>query len=220
MKNLGLLLLLCLSLSLTSCFELVEQISVNADGTGELTITLNMNESKDKLQKFMEMEDGVAGYKPPERKEMDAFFSKVVETVSAVEGISDVKSDIYYEDFIFSISASYDDVESMNEAVNSFTTGMSRGMISFKNDYAYEDGIFKRTFVSPIEAENYDKIPMMQRLILESARIINVYRFEKAVTDMSSTSAELSHDAKEARFESTLSDIVKGVKSPANEIRF
>lgn len=220
MKNLGLLLLLCLSLGLTSCFELVEQISMNADGSGEMTITLNMHESKDKLQTFMEMEDGVAGYKPPERKEMDAFFSKVVETVSEVEGISDVKSDIFYEDFIFSISASYDDVESMNEAINSFTTGMSRGMIDFKNDYVYEKGVFKRTFVSPVAAENYDNIPMMQRIILESARIINVYRFENAVKEMTSTSAELSHDAREARFESTLSDIVKGVKSPANEIRF
>jgi len=220
MKKLWLFTLLCMSLSLTSCFELLEQINVNADGTGEMTITLNMHESKDKLQKFMELENGMAGYKPPERKEMDAFFSKVVETVSAVEGIKDVKSDIFYEDFIFSISASFDDVESMNEAVNSFTTGMSRGMISFENDYIYEDGIFKRTFVSPVAPDQYDKIPMMQRLILESARIVNVYRFEKAVTDMSSTSAELSHDAKEARFESNLSDIVKGVKSPANEIRF
>lgn len=220
MKKLWLFTLLCMSLSLTSCFELLEQINVNADGTGEMTITLNMYESKDKLQKFMDMEDGVAGYKPPERKEMDAFFSKVVETVSEVEGITGVKSDIFYEDFIFSISASFDDVESMNEAVNSFTTGMSRGMINFKNDYVYEDGIFKRTFVSPVAADQYDKIPMMQRLILESARIVNVYRFEKAVTDMTSTSAELSHDAKEARFESNLSDIVKGVKSPANEIRF
>ena len=147
---------------------------MNADGTGEMTITLNMYESKDKLQKFMDMENGLAGFKPPERKEMDTFFSKVVETVSDVEGITDVKSDIYYEDFIFSISASFDDVESMNEAVNSFTTGMSRGMINFKNDYVYEGGIFKRTFVSPVAADQYDEIPMMQRLILESARIVNV----------------------------------------------
>ena len=209
-----------MTLCLTSCFELLEQINVNADGTGEMTITLNMYESKDKLQKFMDMENGLAGFKPPERKEMDTFFSKVVETVSDVEGITDVKSDIYYEDFIFSISASFDDVESMNEAVNSFTTGMSRGMINFKNDYVYEGGIFKRTFVSPVAADQYDEIPMMQRLILESARIVNVYRFEKKVTDMSSTSAELSPDAMEARFESSLSDIVKGVKSPANEIKF
>ena len=220
MKKLGVLALLCLSLCFTSCFELIEQISMNADGSGEMTITLNMHESKDKLQQFMEMEDGMAGYKPPERKDMDAFFKKVVETVSKVDGISNVKSDIYYEDFIFSVSASFDDMESMNTAVNNFTNGMSRGMMSFKNEYSYEDGIFKRAFQSPIPIGEYDKIPIVQRLILESARIVNVYRFEKPVQDMSSTSAELSHDAREARFESTLSDIAKGVKTPANEIRF
>lgn len=220
MKKIYVFSLLCLSFCLSSCFELIEQISMNADGTGEMTITLNMNESKDKLQKFMEMEDGVAGYKAPERKDMDVFFAKVVETVSEVEGISDVKSDIYYEDFIFSVSASFDDMESMNKAVNNFTTGMSRGLLPFKNEYTYSNGMFKRVFESPIPVGEYDKIPLMQRLILESARIVNVYRFEKEIKDMGNTSTELSHDAKEARFESTLSDIVKGVKTPANVIRF
>jgi len=220
MKKLSLLSLLCLSLCFTSCFELVEQISMNEDGSGEMTVTLNLYESKDKLQQFMEMEDGMAGYKPPERKEMDKFFKSVVETVSAVEGISDVKSDIYYEDFIFSISASYEDIKAMNQAINNFTSGMSRGMMNFKNEYTYQDGVFKRIFQSPVSVEDYSKIPIVQRIILESARIVNVYRFEKPVKNMSSTSAELSHDAKEARFESSLSDIAKGVKSPANEIEF
>ena len=97
---------------------------------------------------------------------------------------------------------------------------MSRGMMNFKNEYAYQNGVFKRMFQSPVSVEDYNKIPIVQRIILESARIINVYRFEKPIKNMSSTSAELSHDAKEARFESSLSDIAKGVKSPANEIEF
>jgi len=218
MKKLLFLGVLFLSLSLTSCFELVEQISMNEDGTGEMTVTLNLNESKEQLKEFMQSEDGAGGFAAPDQKELDAFFKNIVATVSEVEGISNVKSDIFYEDFIFSISASFEQVEAMNEAVSKFTTGMTRGMLDLKNEYAYEKGTFKRSFQSPIPEGEYEKVPMMQRVILESARIISVYRFEKTIKGMSNDDTELSFDKKEARFESTLGDVVKGIRSPDNVI--
>ena len=220
MKKLGQLCLFLLCISLTSCFELVEQISINEDGTGEMTVTLNMFESKQKLQTFMEAPESMHGYKAPDQSEVEAFFEGVVATVSEVEGITNVKSDIYYEDFIFSISGSFDDVSAMEEAVKKFTHGMSRGVISLKNEYKYEDGVFTRTFESPYKAENYEEIPMMQRVILKSAKLISVYRFEKEITGMTSADTQLSFDKKEARFESNLSDIVSGAKTINNEIGF
>ncbi len=220
MKKLGQLCLFVLCISLTSCFELVEQISVNEDGTGEMTVTLNMFESKKKLQTFLEAPESMHGYKAPDQEEVENFFKGVVATVSEVEGISDVKSDIYYEDFIFSISGSFADVSAMDEAVKKFTHGMSRGMVNLKNEYRFEDGIFSRSFESPYKAENYSEIPMMQRVILESARMISVYRFEQEIKGMTSADTELSFDKKEARFESNLSDIVSGAKTINNEIGF
>ena len=220
MKKLGQLCLFLLCISLTSCFELVEQISINEDGTGEMTVTLNMFESKKKLQTFMEAPESMHGYKAPDQAEVEIFFKGVVATVSEVEGISNVKSDIYYEDFIFSISGSFDDVSAMDEAVKKFTHGMSRGMVNLKNEYKYENGLFTRTFESPYKADTYDEIPMMQRIILESAKLISVYRFEKAISGMTSADTELSFDKKEARFESNLSDIVSGAKTINNEIGF
>ena len=218
MKKLWLLSFLCIYL--TSCFELVEQINVDKDGSGDITVTLNMYESKDKLKAFTEAPDGVVGdYKAPDRAELDAFFSRVVATVSDVEGMSNVKSDIHYEDFIFSISGSFDNVATMNTAVNNFITGMSKGMLHLRNDYAFKEGRFIRSFTSPIKPEEYDNIPLMQRMILESARIISVYRFEEAIQEMTSADTELSFDKKEARFESTLGAIVKGDTSPDNVIR-
>ncbi len=220
MKKLGQLCIFLLCISLTSCFELVEQISVNEDGTGEMTVTLNMFESKKKLQTFLEAPESMHGYNAPDQAEVEAFFESVVATVSEVEGISNVKSDIYYEDFIFSISGSFDNVSAMGEAVKKFTSGMSKGMVNLKNEYQYEEGIFKRTFESPYKAENYKEIPMMQRVILESAKMISVYRFEKEITGMTSADTQLSTDKKEARFESSLSDIVSGSKTINNEIGF
>ena len=220
MKNIRIIFVLLISFSLTSCFELVEQINVNEDGTGEMTVTINMFESKRKLKAFMEAPESMHGYSAPDQKEVEQFFQSVVEKVSEVEGISNVKSDIYYEDFIFSVSGSFDKVSAMNEAINQFTGGMSRGMVSLKNEYNYEEGTFRRAFASPYAADAYDEIPMMQRVILESARIISVYRFDKEIKEMTSTDTEVSFDKKEARFESNLSDIVSGKKSINNEIGF
>jgi len=157
--------------------------------------------------------------KAPDRAELDAFFNRVVATVSDVEGMSNVKSDIHYDDYIFSISGTFDNVATMNLAVNNFITGMSKGMVNLQNDYAFKEGRFIRSFNSPVKPEEYEDIPLMQRMILESARIISVYRFEEAIQEMTSEDTELSVDKKEARFESTLGAIVKGDTSPDNVIR-
>jgi len=71
-----------------------------------------------------------------------------------------------------------------------------------------------------ISAEDYDKLPMMQRFVLESARMVSVYTFSKSVKKMTNQNAELSAGNKVVKFKSTLGDIAKGTKKVENTISF
>ena len=62
--------LLCfLVLLCTSCFELVEELTLNENGSGEYEFTANLSQSKTKLKSIMLM-DKVNGYEVPSQEKI------------------------------------------------------------------------------------------------------------------------------------------------------
>nr|BFF39643.1 hypothetical protein BACY1_14480 [Tenacibaculum mesophilum] len=50
----------------TSCFEFVEEVSFNKDGSGSAVLTINLSKSKTKLASIMLL-DSINGYKVPSK---------------------------------------------------------------------------------------------------------------------------------------------------------
>ena len=52
--------------SFTSCFEIVEEVTLKKDGSGEMSFSINLSQSKTKLNSIMLM-DSINGYKVPKK---------------------------------------------------------------------------------------------------------------------------------------------------------
>ena len=208
-----------LSLLFTSCFEIKEEVKMNGDGSGLMNITLDLSQSKDNLKEYMNSGE-VNGMALPGQKQMVAYLEQIEQVIESVEGMSNAKSSGDFEEFIFTFSGNFTDVKSMNKAVNKLTKELSKGMISVENNYSYANGQFKRTFGQVISPADYEKLPTMQRFVLESARIVSVYTFSKPIRKFSNANAQLSTNKKSVSFKSTLGDIAKGTKSVENTITF
>ena len=203
----------------TSCFEITEEINVKSNGSGNMVVTVNMSESKEDLKSYMDSGE-VNGMNLPNQKELKAYLTQIEETIESVNGMSNAEAQADFNEFIFTFAADFANVKAMNQAVNKLTKELSRGMISIDNRYEYSNGRFSRSFGEIISAEDYEKLPMMQRFVLESARMKSIFTFSKPVKKITNQNAELSNGKKTVKFESSLSEIAKGTKQVANTISF
>lgn len=208
-----------LAVFFTSCFEIVEEVKMKTDGSGKMIVTVNMSESKEDLKGYMDSGE-IGEMTLPDQKELTNYLSRIENTLESVNGMSNASAKADFNEFIFTFAADFTSVKAMNLAVNKLTKELSRGMIAIDNKYEYTNGRFKRSFGTMLSEADYEKLPMMQRFVLESARMVSIYTFSKSVKKMSNETAELSDGNKVVKFKSTLGDIAKGTKSVQNTISF
>ncbi len=67
------LLLIC-----TGCFEIIEEVSLNEDGSGKVTLTLNLSRSKTRINSIMLL-DSVNNYEVPSEQEIRQHFAKMID---------------------------------------------------------------------------------------------------------------------------------------------
>ena len=107
MKNVVLFgAIMMLSVFATGCFEIREEVNMNSDGSGQLTLTVNMSESKTNLASYMKM-DEVQGMEVPTKEEIEAEIERVKRALANSKGISNVSSSSDFENFIFKIKGDF-----------------------------------------------------------------------------------------------------------------
>lgn len=207
--------------SLSSCFEIQEQVQMEKDGSGLLTLIVDISESANTLKTYMETAK-LTGQNIPTQENITAMINILEEDLNTTDGMSNVKSFQDFDNYVFKIQGNFRDVTTLNAVMNKVTTDFTKGTLKGKefDNFSETDNTFSRLFQYPIDKLNYDKIPYMYQYIFESARFTNSYTFPDPITEYSNDTAVLSEDKKEIKLQQTLADILKGKGSLANEISF
>ncbi len=219
MKKVYKLLCIVLILSLTSCFEVVERITLRDNGSGSATFTLNMSKSRTKLKSVMKMET-VNGKKVPSKLEIQNKVKRVETVVRSVPGISNVKTNLDFENFIGEFSCNFTDVAQLNEVVKAIQSeGLIKKGLSTRNYYySKEKKEFKRIHEVDLKSM-YEKMSVADKKVLEGANYTSVIKFDQPVESYSNQSAKLSKSKKGMLLKSTVLDIINRKKSIENTIK-
>ena len=226
MKNLiQPIIILCFSLFFVGCFEITEEVDMNSNGSGDVTLTVNLSESKDNLKAYWKM-DEVQGVEVPKKAEIEQEIENAKRALASVKGITNVRATADYDEFIFTMSSAFDNVKTLNKGINAVVSELNRsGLPTIKKDnFDYAPGKFTRFFkYMPdwrLNDEEYDNLNMTARFVMETARVVGIYRFPKPVKTCSNKKAELSPSKKAVKIESNIADLIKGQTSIENEITF
>ena len=99
--------LACFSIFLcTSCFEILEELTLNEDGSGHMAVTFNLSKSKSKLASIMLL-DSVNGRKVPSEKDIEKALEDAVNQLKKTEGISNIEKTSDFKNYIFTISCDF-----------------------------------------------------------------------------------------------------------------
>lgn len=110
-------LVIAILFSLSSCIEIIDDISMNSDGSGTLKYNINLSASKVKLNSILAL-DSLDGKKVPSRDEIKGRINHFVYLMEQKNGISNVKVESDMENYIVKFSCDFKSVRMLQDAVS------------------------------------------------------------------------------------------------------
>jgi hypothetical protein len=186
------LILLIISIMNVGCFEVLEEINLNEDGSGEFKFTVNFSQSAPTINTLMST-DEVEGHKVPTQDKIDHEFYELTDLTKTVNGISNVHSSSDFDDYIFVYSCEFNSCENLNNLVDTIKAHHkqteSLGETYF--DFDGELKIFERKGDDLLK-KAYEKMKDSQRMIFNNAVYTSVYRFKTEVNEINNSNVKLS----------------------------
>lgn len=212
------LFFLPLLFSLTSCFEVLEEVTLEPAGNGTFSLTLNMSQSKTQIDKLL-LKDSVDHFKIPKRTDIENSLAELNKKLLQLKGISNVVITKNFENHIFSVKCNFTDVASLNAAINQiwkqydktapagiiFYSGNASGLNRFMDQRAFKS-------LKP-------KIGKQEKDVLQEATWTMVYRFGKEINTFTNKKATVSKSGKAIILKTPILPVVNGTDNIQNEIK-
>jgi hypothetical protein len=199
-----------------SCFEVVEEVKMNTDGTGSFGFTLNMSQSKTKLNSVMKM-DKINGYPVPTKEKIKKDVAVIEKIISSTPGISNVITKIDFVNFIFNLNFDFKKTANLNEVVANLKANNKIDKSTPSDFYSYANNKFTRLNKIAMKSM-YEKTGKADKEVFENANYTTIYKFESGIKSSSNTSALISKSKKAIKFNSSILDIINGNKKLENTI--
>lgn len=207
-------------LSLSSCFETVEEINLNNDGSGHMTLTFNGSQSKAKLASVMKL-SSVNGHKVPTVAEIKNELAQTAARLRAIPGISNVKTNADFQNYILSVSFDFKDVSQINTAFGTMLTAYKIPTYNAAT-YGYNKGTktFTKTYqLNPATKKQYNDLKQEDKEVFKSAQYTSVYRFQSLVKTMANAKASVSASKKAVMLKTPILNIINSGASVNNTIQ-
>ena len=215
---------LCFLLMLnSSCFDVLEEINLNEDGSGSMVFTVNMSKSKTKLASIM-MLDSINGHKIPSEEDIDIAIKEVMTHLKKSKGISNIKHTEDLENYIFSVSCDFNDISSLNGITAELIRDQNkRKKTNFNtSNFAYDQStlVFERKFNydSSIK-KSFDYLKKEDRKVFEDANFIAIYRFKDIVESTSNKGAKVAPSKKAVMLKVDAMSLIYGEKTIQDKIK-
>lgn len=181
-----------LILTLSSCVDIWDDITLHANGTGTYKYTVNLSASKVKINSILAL-DSVDGKRIPKISEIKEKIEYYRNKLEEKEGISNVKVESDYTDFIFKITLDFESVAVLQNGIREII----REEIKEKDDPALDENWLSwdgktltrvvpnfQTMIQKMKAEDQEK--------LKKGKYTCVSRFDKPIVKCDNPQAKIS----------------------------
>src|SRR5690606_21282370 len=219
-RHLFFLLLFPLCTLFSSCFQLIEEVMVNPDGSGTLVFTANLSQSRSKLASLMLL-DSVNGHKVPSKQEIQKKMEEASNTIRTVKGISNVSHSIDFDKYILNIRFSFESVANLND-ISALIFDTLDIQTTDNSSYSYhpQSKTFARHYTpNPQAKSEYQKLKQADKAIFEGATYTNIYRFEHSVVKQSNSRAKVAASRKAVMLQCEVLDLIEGKINISNNIQ-
>jgi hypothetical protein len=188
-----LVFVLPLLLTLSSCIEIIDDLSIKSDGSGTLKYTVNLSSSKVKVNTILAL-DSIDGKKVPSITDVKQKIDQFIKTLDAQNGISNVKVDANYTDFIFKFQCDFTNVTLLQDGLKQSIVILSKekSIPELEHNWLSWDGNKLVRSIPEITGKKIKEIEQSDIELLKKGTYTSITRFDKAVERFENQSAQLS----------------------------
>ncbi len=212
-----LLLLFCI-IFFQSCFDIVEQVFLQNNGSGNFQLMINMSKSKTKIDAIAKMKM-VDGHDVPSKEEIEQKVAEIEKTLSKTAGIRNVKTNIDFENYITTLSCDFNKVINLNTALKNISDKEKSKTENIEKTYVYDVGANTFTRLNNFSLkEDYTKMSSTEKEILAAANYISIYKFESSIVGVSNKEAKISPSKKGVMLKQKILDLITNKQLIENKI--
>lgn len=203
----------------SGCFEIVEDITLHNNGSGEFYYTANLSQSKANLDLIMQ-DDSSEGYRVPSRQEIDADILRTKTTLEKQPGITKVVTTTDWTNYIFSVKFSFGSMSQLNAAVESVSAEFAadhKSIPEASGNFAFAGKVFTRKSNYNAEKEK-EKLSAKDKDILRNATYTCIYRFDQPVKMSNNATSKISASGKSVMTRFNMLNLATGIEKIAHTI--
>lgn len=183
------LLILCLS----SCIEIIDDVTINNDGSGNLKYTINLSASKVKINSILAL-DSLDGHRVPTKDEIAERISSFQKRLEAKTGISNVLVETNFTDYIFKVHCDFSSIDALQTAIKDVIKEESKekNLKELDHNWMSWDGNKLVRSVPDITIERVKSLKAEDAELLKQGNYTSITRFQRPVDKFDNTNAVLS----------------------------
>jgi hypothetical protein len=211
------IILLFLSLTLTSCFDVIQDIEVKENGSGKFALTINLSKSKSQISKILTQES-IQGFNIPSVNEIEQKLNNLNNQLNNLNGLSNIFISKDFENYIFILHFDFKHIDNINQAQIELAKFDSR--IGQPIVYSYSENEFSCHYSTPLLKQASDQLIQYNLYGLNMADIITIYRFDNQISSCSSTTCQVSKNGQSTFNKVSASDFLKDQQHQSLTITF
>jgi len=166
--------ILLIAVGLSSCIEIIDDLSLKSDGSGTFKYSINLSSSKIKVNSILAL-DSIDGKK----QKIDQF----TKTLDAQNGISNVKIEENYTDFMFKFQCDFTSVLALQEGLKQSIVILSKekSIPQLDHNWLTWDGNKLVRSIPEITGKKINEINETDIELLKKGSYTSITRFDKVV---------------------------------------
>jgi hypothetical protein len=197
MSYLRILILALLTFSVTGCIEIIDDLTLNLDGSGTFKYNINLSSSKAKINSILAL-DSLDGKKVPSISDIKQKISRLNDKLKSEPGISNVSLTADYNNYIFKLSCDFESLAELQSAIKTIALSENKGKAipELDHNWLIFSGQSLERSVPEITIKKSKEIKDKDRLLLKEGSYTSITRFESEIDNFDNEKARVSTNKK------------------------
>lgn len=219
MKKSGWFILLFVWFTLGSCIEIIDDLTINSDGSGTFKYNINLSASKIKINSILAL-DSLEGKKVPSIEEIKEKINHFKSKFETKEGISNVTVESNFTDFIFKLKCDFSSLSALQNAVHQVIKeeSLDKNVQELSEHWLTWDG---DKLVRNIPEFNFKRTKNLNETEIEQlkqGKYTSVTRFDRPIEKFANTNAKLSPSKMAIMIQTNAYSLIQNVNLLENTI--
>jgi len=214
MKYLVFLLVL---ISMTSCVEIIDDLTFKSDGSGTFKYTVNLSASKVKVNSLLAL-DSLDGKKVPSIQEIKDKITKYKEIIAQKEGISNVKVETDFTNFILKFQCDFSSILTLQKAIKEIVLDESKNKKEIESYWLTWEGNKLTRSVPSITGDLTARLKKEDIEGLKKGNYISITRFDRTIEKCENTASLISANKMNVMLKITPHALIQNLNLLGNSI--